>query len=234
MGSIGEKHLSRLAMPKSWKIKRKGMKWVTRPLPGSHTIKFGMPLNVILKDVLDYAKTNKEVKTILNNQEILVDGIRRKEPRFIVGLMDILSIPKIKIYFRVLLDKKGYLYLKKTDEKEASIKLCKLIGKRPIKKKIQLNLFDGKNILVDKDTYKVGDSIVIELPSQKIINHFKLEKNCSVYLTAGKHVGSVGVLQEIIENKIKYKTQGKDNLTLKKYAFVVGKEKPIINLEAEQ
>jgi len=231
MGSIGEKHLSRLAMPKTWKIKKKGIKWVTKPLSGPHSIELGMPLNIIFKDVLKYAKTNREVKKILNNQEILIDGIRRKEPRFIVGLMDVLSIPKTKNNFRMLLNKNGYLYLKKIDEKEASIKPCKIISKKPVKKKTQLNLFDGKNILVEKDNYKVGDSVLFELPSKKIINHLKLEKNCSIYLTAGKRVGSIGILQEIQQDKIAYKTEGKDHITLKKYAFVVGKEKPVINLE---
>ncbi|MBW2978137.1 30S ribosomal protein S4e [Candidatus Woesearchaeota archaeon] len=234
MGNIGEKHLSRLAMPKTWKIKKKGIKWVTKPLAGSHSTELGMPLNLILKDILGYAKTNKEAKNILNHQEILVDGKRRKDPRFIVGLMDVLSIPKIKNSFRMLLDQNGYLYLKKLDEKEAPIKPSKIVGKKPIKKKIQLNLFDGKNILIDKDNYKVGDSVLIELPSQKIIDRLKLEKNCSIYLTAGKYVGSVGILQEIQQDKIIYKTEGKEHITLKKYAFVVGKEKPVIDLEAKK
>jgi small subunit ribosomal protein S4e len=231
----GEKHLSRLAMPKTWKIKRKGIKWITRPLPGPHPLGLGMPLNIILRDILRYAKTNKEVATILNNQEILVDGIRRKEPRFVIGLMDVISMPKIKTNFRVLLNKKGHLCLKKIDEKEIRIKPCKIIGKKLIKKKTQLNLFDGKNILIEKGDYKVGDSIVIELPSQKIINHLKLEKGCLVYLTAGKYVGHTGKLEEINEDKITFRTESNEShITLKKFAFILGKEKPVIELEAKQ
>lgn len=235
MGSIGEKHLTRLAMPKSWKIKKKGIKYVTRPIPGPHSIKLGMPLNLIFINMLNYAKTNKEVKNILNNQEILVDGTRRKEPRFIAGLMDVISIPKIKENFRIILNKKGYLSLKKIDDKEAKIKVCKIIGKKAVKKRIQLNLYDGKNILVDKDEYKVGDSVVIELPSKKIVDHLKFEKGNSIFLTAGKSVGIVGKLQEIQEAKIVFKTSSeKENITLKKYAFVVGKEKPIISIEVKE
>jgi len=230
----GQKHLSRITVPKSWKIRKKGIQWVTKPLPGPHPIELGMPLNLIFKDILKYAKTNKEVKRILNNQEILIDGVRRKEPRFILGMMDVISIPQTKESFRLLLNQKGHLILKKIEEKEAKIKLCKIIGKKPIKKKIQINLHDGKNILLDKDNYKVGDSVLIELPSQKIIDHLKLEKNCLVYLTAGKHVGSLGLLQSVEQDKINYKTAGNDHITLKKYAFVVGKEKPVINIEVKQ
>jgi len=64
MGSKIERHLSRLAMPKAWKIKRKGIKWVTRPLPGPHSFKLGLPLNVLLRDILKLSKTTKETKSI--------------------------------------------------------------------------------------------------------------------------------------------------------------------------
>ncbi len=226
MGSRVEKHLSRLAMPKTWKVKRKGIKWVTRPLPGAHSLKLGMPINIILRDVLKLAKTTKEVKNILNNQEILVDGVRRKNHKLIVGLMDIISIPKIKQNFRILLDKKGHIIVFPISQEEAKIKLCEIKGKTAAKKgKLQLNLYDGKNILVDKTENKVGDVVVIELPSQKIKESLKLEKGSIVYLTGGKYIGETGVVVETTDKMIIYK-KGKDtHKTLKKYAFVVGKDK---------
>ena len=231
MGSKVEKHLSRLAMPRSWKIKRKERKWVTRPLPGPHSFKLGMPLNVLLRDVLGYAGTAKEVKLILNNQEILVDGIRRKEPKFIVGLMDVFSIPKIKKQFRVLFDKKGHIIALAIKPEEAKIKPCKIIGKTVVKKgKLQLNLYDGKNILTEDKAAKVEDSVILEIPSQKIKELLKLEKGAVVYLTGGKYMGETGIIKEITGNKIIYK-RGEDVFeTLKEYAFVIGKGKPMIQL----
>ncbi|MBW2996077.1 30S ribosomal protein S4e [Candidatus Woesearchaeota archaeon] len=230
MGSKVEKHMSRLAMPKTWKIKRKGIKWVTRPLPGPHSPKLGVPLNVLLRDILSYARTSKEVKNILNDQEILVDGIRRKENRFITGLMDVVSIPKTKENFRILLNKKGHIIAFPIRE-DANIKPCKIKGKVVIKKsKLQLNLFDGKNILADKTEAKVGDTALIDIPSKKIKQILKLEKKALVYLIGGKHIGETGTIEDIKGNKIIYK-RGKDKFeTLKKYAFVIGKEKPEISL----
>ena len=111
MGNIGKKHLSRVAVPKTWPINRRYRKWVTRPKPGMHGIKLGMPLSVIFKEILGYAKTTKEAKNILNNQDVLVDGKRRKDTRFIAGLMDIISMPKIKENFRILLIKRGKISL---------------------------------------------------------------------------------------------------------------------------
>ena len=233
MGSIGEKHLSRLASPKKWGVKKKGLKWIAKPKSGAHSIENGIHLLSIFRDMLKYAQTAKEVKKILSNQEIFVDGIRRKDIRFIVGLMDIIFIPKTKESFRVLLTNKGKLTLVSIKEAEANLKPCKIIGKTPIKKKIQLNLFDGKNILVDKADYKVGDTLLIEVPSLKIKDSFALTKGNQLYLTGGKHIGENGVLQEIDDKNIIIKKNKQLIKTSKKYAFVIGKTKSSITLIKE-
>ncbi len=233
MGSKGEKHISRLAMPKTWQIKKKGIKYVTKPLPGAHSLNTGIPINIVFRDILKYTKTNREVKNILNNQEVFADGIRRRNPRFIIGLMDTLSIPKIEKYFRVLLNKKNKLILFPIKSAESAIKPCKIIGKKSLKKKIQLNLYDGKNILVEKTDYKVGDTLLIELPSQKIKDHMPLKKGANVYLTGGKHTGEVGIIDDISVDKIRYKQDKSVFETSKDYAFVIGKEKPMISLPKE-
>ena len=129
-----ERHLSRLATPKTWNVKRKGIKWITRPNPGSHSFKLGIPINVLLRDMLKLARTTKEVKNILNNQEVLIDGIRKKDHKQIIGLMDVISIPKIKKNFRILLSNKGKIIAIPIDDKEAKIKPAQIKGKTVIKK----------------------------------------------------------------------------------------------------
>jgi small subunit ribosomal protein S4e len=230
MGSIVEKHLARLAAPKTWQLKRKGVKWIKRPLPGAHAMDRSISLNLVFRHLLNYARTNKEVKRILNNQEIFVDGIRRKNPKSAIGIMDVLSIPKIGQYFRVLLTTKGKIKLLPISENEANIKLCRIKNKTPVKKKIQLNLGDGRNIIAEKDEFKTRDTVVIEVPSQKIKESLKLEKGNLVYLTKGKHVGEIGVVEEIKKGKLIYKRDKKTFETDINFAFVVGKKSPIILL----
>ena len=231
MGSIGEKHLTRLAAPKTWNIKKKGTKWIAKPLPGAHKTENGIHLLSIFRDILNYADNAKEVKKILATREIYVDGKRRKNPRFIMGLMDVLFIPKTKEIFRMLLTKKGKLTLIQIDEKESNIKLCKITGKTAVKKKIQLNLFDGKNILVDKADYKVRDTLMIEVPSLKIKDSFEMKKGNYVYLTGGKHIGRSGILEEIKQNSIIIKKNKELIKTSKNHVFVIGKQKPAIKIE---
>ena len=227
-----KRHLKRLVAPKSWKIKRKGITFVTRPNPGMHSKKNSTSINVVLRDMLNYAKTTRDVNVILSKGDILVDGKQIKDHKFAVGLMDLIETPKTKECFRILLDKKGKISIIKIKQEERKIKLCKIVGKSVIKKgKIQINLNDGRNIIIDKNNYNTGDTLVIEVPEQKIKEHLKFEKGVCVYLSGGKHKGESGIVDEIKNNIIKVKSEsGEVFETSKKFAFVTGKDKPIITL----
>ena len=227
------RHLKRYFTPKAWKIKRKGIKFVAKPSPGAHKIKMSLPINIILRDILNYANSNREVKFILEKRNVTVDGIRMKNYRFSVGLLDILSLNDINEYFRVILDKKGKIDLIKIGKEESMLKLCKIVGKKLlIKGKIQLNLYDGKNIVVQENSYKVGDVILLNLGKKnEIKDKVSFDKNVLIYLIGGKHTGQIGTVQDIIGNRILYKTESGDVVeTLKGYAFPVGKDKPLISL----
>jgi small subunit ribosomal protein S4e len=228
-----KRHLKALAAPKSWPIKRKEKKFVTRPSPGAHSFKKGMPLSIVLRDLLNLAKTRREINYILNNNEILIDGRRVKRADFITGFMDVLSIPKIKEDYRISINKKGQLCIKKIKKDEANIKPCKIIGKRLIKKKVQINLYDGKNFLSDKHDYKIGDSVLIELPSNKIKDVLKLEKKSTIFITGGKNIGEIGIVENIKNRIVYYKLKGLVFETLKDNVFVIGKEKATV-LKNEQ
>ncbi len=227
-----KRHLKRLVAPKSWKIKRKGITFVTRPNPGMHSKKNSTSINIVLRDMLGYTKTTRDIKMILADKGILVDKIQIKDHRFSVGVMDIIEMPKINKCFRILLNKKGNLYPAEIKGDETKIKLCKIVGKTVIKKgKIQLNLNDGKNIIIGKNNYKTGDTLVVEVPEQKIKEHLKFEKGSFVYLSGGKHKGESGIVDEIKDSIIRVKPESGESFeTSKKLAFVIGKDKPIITL----
>lgn len=227
---MSKNHLKRLSAPKAWPLsKRKGVTFITKPLPGPHSLSRSMPLNIVIKEILNYAKNTKEVKKILHEGKVLINNIVRRDHKFPVGFMDTISIPDLKEYYRLLYNKKGKFILKSIKEGEAVLKLCKIKSKIILKKnKIQLNLFDGTNILVLKDGYKVGDSILLE--NNKIKKHLKLEKDALIFLTNGKYIGNIGILEQIQETaaltptKISFKLNNKKFDTLKKYAFVIDKD----------
>jgi len=225
-------HLKRHFAPKSWKIKRKGISFITKPSAGTHKIYRSLPVNVILRDLLGYVKNNREAKFVLGKKNVTIDGIRRKDFKFPIGIFDVLSLNDIKEHFRIILDKRGRLDLIKIGKEESKLKLCRIIGKRYIKGKVQLNLYDGKNILVSGNEYKVGDVILLSLGSKfEVKEKIKFEKGILIYLIGGKHIGQIGKIQDIIGNRVLYKTE--DGIvveTLKKDAFPVGTSKPLISL----
>ncbi|MBU0461755.1 MAG: 30S ribosomal protein S4e [Nanoarchaeota archaeon] len=226
-------HLKRIAAPRTWHIERKEATFITRPKAGAHPLDSSMALSTVLRMLIKVAKSSKEAKYVLTEKGVLVDGKRKREPKHAVGLMDVVSLPQLNESYRMLLDRKGRLHAIKISEKEAKTKLSRIESKTKIKgNKIQLNLFDGRSLIVDKDSYKTGDVLELELPGQKILSHLQFDKKMTVMLIGGKHAGDYGPIEEIKENKIIYTSKtGEKYETLRKYAFLVGKEKPMIQLE---
>jgi len=215
--------MKRYAMPKFWRLERKTFYWASTPKPGPHPKAACMPLSVIIRDVLGCAETGKEAKQIVTQGKVLVDKKVRKEPAFPVGLMDVLEIPEAGKAFRVFINRNG-LVLKPIKAGQTDVKLCRIEGKRNIKGGLfQLNLHDGRNILVkNAKPYRRLDSVLIELPSQKIIKHFRYEAGAPALIIAGRNVG--------VEGKVK-KIRRRANMLERSTAVIQTKDKEIQTLQ---
>lgn len=234
---MAKDHLFRLNVPITWPIKRKSNKFIMRTMPGAHSLETSMPLGLIIRELTPYANTLKEVKKILYDRKVKVNNVIKTNPRFSVGFMDVISFEGIDKHYRMVFNKHNKFQLLNIDSKEAKIKPYKIIGKTIIKKgKIQLNLFDGTNILVDKDVYKVGDTLVLD-HEKKIKNHIKFEKGALIYILMGNKTSTIGKLETIKRFKdlqpinIVLKTDKDLIETRKEYAFVIGKDKPVVKIK---
>jgi small subunit ribosomal protein S4e len=150
--------------------------------------------------------------------------------------MDVVSIPKLNKHFRIICYSKG-LKLVEISEKEANLKLLRIRDKKIVKgARIQLNFHDGKNIFVEKDVYRTGDSLLVELPSLKILEHLKLEKGSVGLILKGKNAGKLAKVVEIVipktlePRKVICEVEGKKTEVIFDYFFVVGKEAPVIKV----
>lgn len=200
-------------------------------MPGPHALNKSITINYMLKELLHYANTTREVKVILNNKDIIINKVIRKNHRFPVGIFDVIELPKTKEYFRLFQDESLRFILHKISKEEAEIKPSKIINKTKLKKgKLQINLSDSRNILVDNDKFKVGDTLILNLNTNSIKSHLKLEKNAKIYLMEGKYTGKIATIENVIETKnlnpakIICKSDNKKFETLKKYVFVIGDE----------
>tara|TARA_B100000315_G_C14399982_1_gene506000 strand:+ start:141 stop:833 length:693 start_codon:yes stop_codon:yes gene_type:complete len=224
-------HLKRHPAPNSWKIKRKGVVFITRPYPGAHAFSLGISINTFLKTLVPKASSTAEVKKILLSNTVMVDGSRVKESKYLIGVWDSISIKESKEHYRLILSSKGELQAIAIDEKDAGVKPCQITGKTLIKGgKVQLHLSDGRNILVDKDSYSTQDLVLLSLPKQEIKTHVGFGKGVSVFFIGGSYVGKTGIVEDIKDEKIICKVDGESVETLKRFAFVLGKEKSLIAL----
>jgi len=61
---------------------------------------------------------------------VKVDNKIRRDPKYPLGFMDVLTLEKTNENFRVLYDSKGRFVLKTLKAEEAKFKLCRVIGKK--------------------------------------------------------------------------------------------------------
>ncbi len=215
-------HLKRIAMPKSWSLPRKGKRFIIRG-KGPYTSKISFPLLVILRDLLKEVKTRKEAKKVLQEGLVFINNRIVKDEKFNVGLFDRIYIKKLEKTFSLYLTKKGKLIIQEINKERALKKPCKVIGKKNIKgNKIQINLYDGKNLITDKKDFKVGDTLILDLKKNNIIDCLKLAKGAFVFIIGGKHIGNIGKISEI-DNKISVVIEDKTFKISKENIFVIEK-----------
>lgn len=247
MGRRGPpKHLKRFASPAFWPIPKKAYTFTVRPVPGPHPMDESIPLLIIVRDILKYAETAEEAKKIIKRGEILVDGKVRREEKFPVGIMDVISIPATEENYRVLPDPIKGLILHPINKEEATFKLCRIENKTTVKGgNIQLNLHDGRNILIrvvnpskpEEDVYDTLDTLKISIPNQEIQAHIKFKEDNQAIIIKGKNKGLYGKIKGI-EGYIQreYKTvlledyNGNLIRASMEYVFVIGEDKPLISI----
>jgi len=184
-------YIKRQAISKDWPIPRKGTKYLIR---ASHNQQNGIPILIILRDILKIAKNRKEVKKILNSKLVSLNGRIIKKENLTVFPFDIVKI-KDKTYELGFSDKGKF---EARECKRAEL-ISKVVGKKILKKKkTQLNLLYGKNSL-SEEKINIGDSVVFD--KGKIVKVIKLEEGKEAIVFSGKYKGEVGKIEKI-ENKI--------------------------------
>lgn len=239
------KYLKRLVAPESWHISKKVQKFVMKTAPGPHNAG-AMPVGVWLREHIGLAQNASEVRKILHQRDIIVNGRPCKDPQMGLGVFDIVSIPKLDKHYRIQLDLRGNLVAVEIAPESAKTRLCKIRNKTTVKGgKVQLNLAFGANILVDDNTYKAKDSIVVTLGTDgedrfRIVDHFPYAEGNMATIVGGKHSGRVGRIVEIIRttssvpNRVILADDSASERfeTIEEYVFMVGRTAIAPELEA--
>ncbi len=232
-------HLKRLRAPDSWHIPKKTNKFITKTAPGPHNTN-AMPVAVWLRDHMGFALTKKEVRQILSQKDVIINGRPCRNPSMGIGIFDIISMPKIGKNYRILRDKKGRHKTIEIDAESARTRLAKIRGKTIVPGgKVQLNLRYGANILAD-NRYKPGDSIVISLSDEDrftITDHFPFAIGNMAMVIGGKHSGKIAKITGIqkvpgsVPNRVTLTDASTGTVfdTVETYIYMVGRETPALS-----
>jgi len=231
-------HLKRLNAPDSWHIAKKTTKFITKTAPGPHNAN-AMPIAVWLLDHMGLARNLKEVKQILHQDDVIINGRPCRDAKVGIGIFDIISLPKINKFYRILRDKNGRHVSIEIDAEAAKTRLCKVKNKTIVGGgKVQLNMRDGANLLAD-NTYKAGDSIILSLEPEtrfNIVDHFPFAIGNMAMVIGGRHSGKVARIVDIVKmpgsvpNKVILEDEATKTRfdTISPYIYMVGKKTPAI------
>ncbi len=205
-------YLKRQKVPKNWPVKRKGTAYVVRPNFG---INNGIPVLVILRDLLEVAENRKEVKRAIHSKSILLNNKTIKDEKNNALLFDTLTIVPAKKYYRIILSEKGKFNVEEIKESEANKKIAKVVDKKILKgKKTQLNLSDGRNVLSDIKC-NINDSVLINFKEKKIEKCLPVKEGAKVEIFSGKHAGKKGTIKKIdLKKKTIEVSHGKEKINV--------------------
>jgi len=225
-------HVKTLASSKALKIPKKERVWTMKTAPGPHEANWSIPIGVLLRDYLKLAENRKEVRHILHNKGVLLDGKVVSDEKLGAGLLDVVSMPTADKYYRIMVDNNARLIPVEIDKKKAGSKMCKVTNKTMLSGgKLQLNLYDGKNILVsakDAKKYSVGGSVELSLPDLKIGGFTELAVDKVGLVAKGRHSGAIGKITKITKSELNLQSlttidvNGEKLMTNTDYIFIVG------------
>jgi len=232
----GSKKLKRQMAPLFWGITRKSKRFVITVRPGSHPKNNSIPTAVFLRDTLKIVSTLREAKSAIYGGKVSVDGVKRKSLHHSIGLMDVVELENIPDVYRLVPQDGQVLKPLKIDQSEKTKKLSKVTSKTSIKDgKTQIGFHDGRSMISDT-AVNVGDSCLIEIPKQKILDVIKLEQGCQAIIIRGVNAGQVGTVDKIGEGTFSLPRRVLLALGERKIEIptdmimVVGKDKPVIQV----
>ena len=233
----GSKKLKRQMAPQFWGIARKDKRFVLTTKPGPHKKNYSIPTAVFLRDTLKIVTTLREAKASIYAGKIKIDGVVRKSLHHAIGLMDVVELENVPEIYRLVPTEGKILKPIKINESEKSKKLVRIVTKTSINKGIiQTGFHDGRSTLAEVNG-KIGDTCLMQIPDQKILDIIKLEAGCQGLVTRGINAGQIGKVESVEEGTFILPKRvililGDKKIEIPADIIMpIGKEEPVIQLK---
>jgi len=201
-------HQKRLSAPKHYPIERKKTSYVST-IKGSRDADSAIPAGLFLRDVLEYAETEKEAKEIIRNGDLIRNGEEVGDVQEGVGILDLVKIPETEEKFRAVKNGDNLDFVPVEDGESVG----KVVGKEMEDGEIVYRLHNGENYRT-KDDFQTGSTLVFGDGVKEV----ELEEGAEVLVIKGQHAGDTAEIKEInrrgmnadtalIENDTTFETQ---------------------------
>jgi len=188
-------------------VRQRAGVFTVKPSPGPHPIERSIPLLILVRDVLGYAKTGREARKLIAEGHFKIDGRVRRNYKYPVGFMDVVEIVDTGEAYRVLPYPVRFFMLHPIPKDEAGFKLGRVEDKSTVKGgHVQLHLHDGRNVLirvsdpanpVEAKDYRTLGTVKITVPQQELLGYAPLEVGSLAIVFGGRNVGRVGRIVSI-------------------------------------
>lgn len=180
-------HQKRLSAPKHYPIERKKTSYVAT-IKGSRDADSAIPAGLFLRDVLEYAETEKEAKEIIRNGDLLRNGEPVGDIQEGVGVLDLVEIPETEEKFRVIKNGDNLDFV----PVESGEYLAKAVDKHEEGERFVYRLHNGENYST-KDEFDTESTLVLG----DGVEELKLEEGAEALVIRGQHAGESVEIEEI-------------------------------------
>lgn len=222
--------------PGFWGITRKDKRFVVTVRMGPHRKDRAIPSAVLLRDTLKVVSTLREAKAAIYSGGVTVDGVKRRSLHHGVGLMDVVELANVEGAYRMVPSGGALLRPVKIGGGEKGKKICKVTSKTTIRGgRTQVGLHDGRSLVSDADV-SVGDSCLVGVPGQEVLEVIRLEKGAHAVVTSGINAGQAGTVLEILGGTFVLPRRARVRLGEREIEIpagmlmAVGKDKPAIGI----
>lgn len=183
-------HKKRLPAPRHYPIARKGLTYVST-IKGSRSPENAVPTVLFLREIVEFAESEKEAKEIVRKGAVLRNGEPIRDIKEGIGVLDTVEIPAIEETYRVVRDGEKLKFVSVTDSEKS---IAKIVDKSADGESFVYRLHNGENFRTDTE-YETGNTLVFNSNVKEV----ELEEGAQVAVIDGKHAGKSGEVQKINE-----------------------------------
>lgn len=181
-------HQKRLSAPKHYPIERKHYSYVSG-IKGSRSSEYAIPTVLFLRDITEYAESEKEAKQIISKGQLLRNGERVRDIQEGIGVLDTVQLKEVDEAYRVVIEGDNLKFIE-ADNPEQTV--ARIEGKKTEGEEFVYHLHNGDNYRTEEE-FETGSTLVLNGGAEEI----QRQEGTQVLVISGQHAGEVAELKEI-------------------------------------